>query len=131
MVERKVGEPERFGEVIHDFRDVIEGVCEFVRVRPVALTEAWVIGSDKVIAIGKTGEERLEHSRGRRQTVQQENRRGVFRTSLSVENGEPIDLCCAIKSWMLHGLFLSWLLDLGFLDLSKRLQGCEHDRNRQ
>ena len=103
--------PSIFGEVIHDFRDVIEGVRECFRVRPVAVTEAGVVGSDRVIAIGKTGEERLEHSRGRRQTVQQKNRRGVFRTSLPVENGEPIDLCCATKSWILHGMLLS--VDLG------------------
>src|SRR5579871_5924703 len=62
-VEVEAGETERFGEVIHYFRDVIEGVRELFRVRPVAVTEAWVIGRDKVIAIGKTGEERLEHSR--------------------------------------------------------------------
>ena len=85
-VEGEVGETERFGEVIHDLRNVIEGVREFFRVRPVAVTEARVIGSDKVIAIGKTGEKRLEHSRRRWQAVQQENRRGVFRTRLSVEN---------------------------------------------
>ena len=85
-VEGEVGETERFCEVIHDFREVSEGVREFLRVRPVAVTEARVIGRDKMIAIGKTGEERLEHSRGGRQTVQQENRRGVFRTRLPVEN---------------------------------------------
>ena len=62
-VESEVGETERFGEAIHYFRDVIESVREFVRVRPVAVTEAWVIGRDKVIAIGKTGEEGLKHSR--------------------------------------------------------------------
>ena len=85
-VEGEVGQTERFGEVIHDFGNVIEGVRESFRVRPVAVTEARVIGRDKVIAIGKTGEERLEHSRRRRQTVQQENRRGIFRTRLPVEN---------------------------------------------
>ena len=85
-VERVAREPERFGEVIHDLGDVIEGVREFLRVRPVAVTEAWVIGRDQVIAIGKTGEERLEHSRRRRQTVQQEKRRRIFRTSLPIEN---------------------------------------------
>ena len=91
-VEGEAGETERFGEVIHDFRDVIEGVRELFRVRPVAVSEAWVIGRDKVIAIGKTGEERLEHSRRGGQTVQQEERRGIFRTCLAIENRETIDL---------------------------------------
>ena len=117
-VEGEVGETERFGEVIHDFRDVIEGVREFFRVRPVAVTEARVIGRDQVIAIGKTGKERLEHSRGRRQTVEQENGRSVFRTRLPVENRQPIDLCGAINNRILHGMFLLSHMDLGLLDLA-------------
>ena len=62
-VKRVVREPERLGEVIHDLGDVIERIREFFRVRPVAVSEARIIGRDKVIAIGKPGEERLEHSR--------------------------------------------------------------------
>src|SRR5260221_1835157 len=42
------------------FRSVIERICEFFRIRPVAVSEARVIGRDKVIAIGKPGEERSE-----------------------------------------------------------------------
>jgi len=57
-------ERECFGEMIHDLGITIERVCEFLRVGPVAVSEAWVIGRDKVIAIGKPGEERLEHSGG-------------------------------------------------------------------
>ena len=62
-IKRVAREPECFGEVIHDLGDVIERIREFFRVRPVAVSEAWVIGRDKVIAIGKPGEERLEHPR--------------------------------------------------------------------
>jgi hypothetical protein len=62
-VKRVAGEPERFGEMIYDRGDVIEGVREVFRVRPVAVPEAGVIGSNQVIAIGKAGEKRLEHSR--------------------------------------------------------------------
>ena len=98
-IKRVVRQPERFGEVVHNLGDVIEGIREFFRVRPVAVSEAWVIGRDKMIAIGKPGEERLEHPRGRREPVQEENRRRIFRAGLPVENGKPINLdICDKKS---------------------------------
>ncbi len=53
--------PERFTKVIHDLRIVTKRIRELFRVRPVAVSEAGVIGRDKVIAIGKPGEERLKH----------------------------------------------------------------------
>ena len=62
-VQRVAREPERLGEVIHDLGVVIERIRECFRVRPVAVSEARVIGGDKVRAIGKPGEERLEHPR--------------------------------------------------------------------
>ena len=62
-VERVAREPQRFGEMIHDVGVVIERVREFLRIRPVAVSEAGVIGRDQVIAIGQPGEERLEHPR--------------------------------------------------------------------
>jgi len=60
-VKRVAREPERFGKVIHDLGAVIKRIREFFWVRPVAVSEPWVIGCDEVIAIGKPGEERLEH----------------------------------------------------------------------
>jgi hypothetical protein len=62
-VKRVAREPESFGEVIHDLGIVIERIREYFRVRPVAVTEARVIGRDKVILIGKPGEQTLEHPR--------------------------------------------------------------------
>src|SRR5882724_2680614 len=62
-VKRVAREPERFGKMIHDVGIVIERICEFFRVRPVAVSEGRVIRRDKVVAIGKPGEERLEHPR--------------------------------------------------------------------
>src|SRR5580704_6068318 len=53
-------ESECFGEVIHDLGQVIESVREFLRVRPVTVSEAGVIWSDKMIAIGESSEKRLE-----------------------------------------------------------------------
>ena len=49
--------------MIHDLGEVIERIRELFGVRPVAVSEARVIGRDQVIAIGKPGEERLEHPR--------------------------------------------------------------------
>ena len=62
-VQRVARESERFGKVVHDLGEVIERVREFLRVGPVAMSKARVIGRDQVIVIGKAGEERLEHSR--------------------------------------------------------------------
>jgi len=64
--------------VIHDLGVVIERIRECLRIRPVAVSESRVIGRDKVIAIGKPGEEGLEHSRRRGQAVEQENRWDSF-----------------------------------------------------
>ena len=55
--------PERFGEMIHDLGVMIERVCERLRIRPVAVPETRVIGSDQMIAIRQSSEERLEHAR--------------------------------------------------------------------
>src|ERR1700722_14900714 len=98
--------------MIHDLGVVIERIREFLRVRPIAMSEARVIRRDQVITIGKPGQEWLEHPRRRWKSVQQEERRRVFRAGLSVEDGEPIDLCRAIKSRVFHGTFLS--LGLGW-----------------
>jgi hypothetical protein len=61
-VEGVARKPERFGEVTHDFGVVIECICEALRVGPIAVSKARVIGRDEVIEIGQTAQERLEHS---------------------------------------------------------------------
>src|SRR5207253_8428918 len=88
-VKSKTREPERFGEVIHDLGDVIERIREFLRIRPVAVSEAWVIRRNQVIATGKPREERLELPRRTCKSVQQEKHRPVFRAGLSIKDGEP------------------------------------------
>ena len=108
----------------HGFGDVIERVREFFRVWPVTVSEAGIIGRDKVIVIGKLGEERLEHPRGRRESVQQEKRRRVFRTGFSVKDGEPLDLYVAIKGWVFHGPLLS-------LGLRSQVKWSERHRNQK
>ena len=54
--------------------------------------------------------------------MQQEKRRRVFGTGLSVKDGELIYLYRAIKSRVFHGTFLS-------LGLGQQLKCCEHHRN--
>ena len=93
-------------------------------VRPVAVAKAWVIGRDKVIAIRKPSEERLEHPRRRREPVQEENRRSIFRAGLPVKDGEAIDLHSAINSRVFHGTFLS-------LAVGWQRKGYKHRRGRQ
>ncbi len=105
-VKRVVGESERFGEAIHDFGEVVKRVGECFRLRPIAVPEAWVVGRDEVIAIGQPGEKRFVHPRRRRKPVAEEERRRVLRARLPVENGEPVDLCCAIEGRGVHGASL-------------------------
>ena len=60
-VKRVARESERFGEVIHDLSQVIESVCEFLRIRPVAVPKARVIWSDEMKSVRKPREESIEH----------------------------------------------------------------------
>ena len=62
-------ESEGAGEPIHDLGQVIESVREFFRIRPVAVSEAGIIRSDKMKSIREPGEKRLEHPGGRWQSV--------------------------------------------------------------
>src|SRR5437016_4915635 len=106
-VKRIPRESERFGKVIHDFGDVIEYVCEFFRIRPVAVPESRVIRSDKMKSIRKPGEEWLEHPGRRWQSVEQENRWRILRPRFPIKDCESINLYGAIKSRGFHGTFLS------------------------
>ncbi len=110
--------------MIHGFGNVIERVREFLRVWPVTVSEARVIGCDKVIVMGEPRVQRFEHPRGRREPVQQEKGRRVFRTSFSVKDGESIYLYRAIRRLRFHGTFLS-------LGVGWRMKYCEHHGNHQ
>jgi hypothetical protein len=101
-VERVAREPEGFSEVIHDLRVVIERIRKFPRFRPVAVSKARVIGRDKVIAIAKPAEQRLEHSRRRGQSVEQENRWGILRSCFTIKNRESVNFNGAIKDVLRH-----------------------------
>src|ERR1700722_2904404 len=88
--------------MIHDVGVLIEGIRECFRIRPVAVSEARVIWRDQVIAIGKPCEERLEHSRRRGQSMEQENRRGILRSRFPIKNRESVNLHSAIKDLLRH-----------------------------
>src|SRR5262245_24783709 len=60
-VKRVVRQSQRLRELVYCGSDVVEGIIELLRVWPVAMSEARVIGRDKVITIRESGEERLEH----------------------------------------------------------------------
>ena len=62
-IQRVVRQAHRLCEIVDHGSDVVERIIEPLRVRPFAVSEARVIGRDKVITIGKPGEERLEHPR--------------------------------------------------------------------
>jgi len=62
-IKAEVRRPERFCEVIDDLGDVVECVREFLRVGPITVAEAWIVGRDEMIAIRQPVEQRLEHAR--------------------------------------------------------------------
>jgi hypothetical protein len=92
--------------MVHDVGDVVKGVREFFRVGPIAVTEAGVIGRDHVVAIGKAREERLEHSRGRGEPVEEKKSGGLFGAGFSVEDGEIVYFYSEICGRVFHGVFL-------------------------
>src|SRR6185437_9400123 len=100
-------EAECLGEMVHDLGVIVEGVCEFLRVRPVAMPETGIIRRDQAIPVREPCEERLEHPRRRRKSMQQEKRWGILRSSLSIENRQAVDLQGAIESGVVHRTFLS------------------------
>src|SRR5450755_4764068 len=101
-VERVARQRDCFGEVIHDFSKAIERIGKLCGVGPVAVSKAGVVGRDKVVAIGKPRKQRLIHSRRRWESMKQENRGGIFRPRLSIEDGESIHLYCAIENGRAH-----------------------------
>src|SRR5712664_1054498 len=53
--------PDRFRKVPHDFRDMIEGIGERLRIRRITMTEARVVGSQQMELSGKPRQQGLEH----------------------------------------------------------------------
>src|SRR5579859_2523334 len=102
-------ESERLGEMVHGLSQMVEGVCESPRVRPVTVSEPGIIRRYQVIAIGKPCEKRLEHPRRRWKAVEQEERFRICRPGLSIEDRKAVDPYCAVKG-AIHRWFLSFSL---------------------
>ena len=95
-------EAHRFDEVIHDFGDAIERVGKFLRIGPIAVAEARIVGRNEMITVGQASEEWLEHTRRRRQSVQEENGGRVLWSGLAIKNREAVNLNRAIRRRMFH-----------------------------
>ena len=63
-VERVMRETECLREAVHHGGDVVEGVVELLRVGPVAVPVARIIGRDQMVAVCEPRQERLKHPRG-------------------------------------------------------------------
>jgi hypothetical protein len=105
-------EPERFGEVSDNLGDVIECKGEVSGIWSVAVSQAGLIGRDKVIAIGTPLQEWLEHPRRGGESVQQQKRRRVLGAGLSVK--EDVELRFRLTPAVAP--VLNQLLQLGQLD---------------
>ena len=62
-VEVVMRQAERLGKMLHYGRNVVEGVHELCRIRPIAMAETRIIRSDQVIAVGQALQKRLIHPR--------------------------------------------------------------------
>ena len=69
---------ERLGNMLHYGRNVVEGVRELCRIRPIAMAETRIIRGDQVIPVGQALQKRLIHPRRGWQAVKQKQGRGVF-----------------------------------------------------
>ena len=93
---------ERLGNMLHHARNMVEGVGELCRIRPIAMAKPRIIRGDQVIAVGQALQQRLIHPRRGGQAVKQQQGRGVFRPGFPVENGQAVDLYGAIKRRVVH-----------------------------
>ena len=85
-------EAELLGEAPDDRGQVIEGVGEAGRVGRVAVAETRVVRRDEVEVVGQPRQQRLPHSRGGREAVQQQDGGPVGRARLAVEDRHPVDV---------------------------------------
>jgi hypothetical protein len=81
-----------FRKALDDSSEVVEGVVERRRVWSIAVAESWVVGSHQMEVVGQASEERFVHSRGRRKSVQEEQRGRIRAAGLAVEDGELVHI---------------------------------------
>ena len=61
------------------------------------MAEAGVVRGDQVELVGQGRDQVAEHMRGGREAVQQQDRRGVLRTRLPVEDVQAVDVHGAVR----------------------------------
>ena len=86
------GQAELLGELVDHLRQVVEGVGELVVRRHRAVAVAGVVRRDHVILVRQRRDQIAEHLRAGREAVEQEDRRGVLRAGLAVEDVQVADL---------------------------------------
>ena len=91
-VEGVAADPELLQQVVGRPGEVVEGIGVRRGRRRVALPEAREVGCDHVEARGEQRDQRVELARGRREAVQQHDRRPVPGSRLTVEDPHPVHL---------------------------------------
>ena len=96
-VERVLLQPDLLGELLHHVGQLVEGVVELAYGRGRTVAEAGVVRGDQVELVGQGRDQVAEHMRGSREAVQQQDRRGVLRTRLPVEDVQAVDVHGAVR----------------------------------
>ena len=123
QVKRVTREPERFGETVHDRGDMIERVGECLRVRPVAVPEARIVGRDQAIRSASRAK-RGPYMRDDEGSRAAGEAAGRLSGPLPIEDGKPIDLNRAIRTFSeFHWAFL-------LLGAGHKWKGCGQRANR-
>src|SRR6516225_1517250 len=91
-IDRIAIEPDDFRQPLDDPCDIVECVSERAAIRHIGLSEPGKIWRDDVKPIREFRDEVAEHMAGARETVQQQDRRCVFRSRLAMEDFEPVDV---------------------------------------
>ena len=91
-VEGVLRQPELLGELVDHLRQVVERVRELVVRRHRAVAVAGVVGRDDVVLVRQRRDQVAEHLRAGREAVEQQDRRGVLRPGLAVEDVQVADL---------------------------------------
>src|SRR4051812_18685895 len=85
-VQRVAAKAKSFSEAVHDLSIMIKRVSKLCRIRPIAMAKARVVWSNQVVSAREPAEERLEHPRRRRKTVEKKDRRRVLGSRFSIED---------------------------------------------
>ena len=91
-VDRKALQADHFGEAVDDAGDVVEGVGEVAPRRHVGLAEARQVGRHDVEAIRQLRDQIPEHVARARETMKQQQHRGVGGAGLAIEDLQAVHI---------------------------------------